>query len=840
MKKFKIGGILCCLLWMSALLFATNPVISDPNADLADPEVAVFNGRFYIYPTYVPSKDWASKYFKAYSSADLITWRDEGQILSVNDVSWGSNNSWAPCIIQRGSTYYYYFCMNQQIGVATSSSPTGPFKDALGHPLVTTGAYGGQSIDPDVFIDDDGQAYLYFGQGVCNVVRLNANMIQFDGSVQKITPSGYNEGAYMIKRNGIYYLMWSENDTRSIDYRVAYATASSPLGPFTKQGIILSRSGDFNGPGHHSVFNNPGTDDWYIVYHRHYVPGGGGQFREICIDRMYFNSNGTIQPVIPTNQGITTPVTPGQAQPTPTPPVPGSYSGYLLSYFTGSEETLHYAYSLDALQWYTLNNGATIISSTIGNRSMRDPCVVRGQDNVFHLMATNSWSSREIVVFDSPDLINWSGQRLVTIAPSGNTFAWAPECTWDPAIGQYRIYFASDLNSIHKMYSVTTSDFRSVSSPSPFYDPGSGLYAIDGTIIPYNGTQYMFFKYSDPGPAGKGIQRVQSASLAGPWSNRSGALTDNTVEGPTAFKDNNADKWYLYYDYYTAGYWGCSTTTNPAGSWTQLASSTISLPAGVRHGNIISVTADELNGLINKFGSTGPRPSTPPIPGNINHALNKPVTASSVQSANPIASGNDGSAGTRWCASDGTVPQWWQVDLGAPYNLTQVAVTWELSGRVYNYLVEVSANATSWTTVLDKRSNTSTAQTQINTITAAAARYVRITVTGLAASTWASFYEFEVYGGQTATPSPTPSPTPTPTASPTPSLTPTPGYRGDVNSDGSIDIVDALMIAQYSVGLQLASFNTAVADVNCNGSIDIVDALITAQYYVGLLTSLNC
>jgi beta-xylosidase len=201
-----------------------------------------------------------------------VTWREEGQILSVNNVSWATTKCRAPCIQKKGSTYYYYFCMNQSIGVAASTSPAGSFTDALGKPLIAQNAYGCQSIDPDVFIDTDGQAYLYFGQGACKVVTLNANITALEGEVKDITPSAYNEATHMIKRGGTYCLMWSENDTRDVNYQVAYATGTHPMGPFTKQGVILSRTGDFNGQGHHSILGNPDTDEWYVSYHRHYVP----------------------------------------------------------------------------------------------------------------------------------------------------------------------------------------------------------------------------------------------------------------------------------------------------------------------------------------------------------------------------------------------------------------------------------------------------------------------------------------------------------------------------------------------------------------------------------------
>jgi hypothetical protein len=209
-----------------------------------------------------------------------------------------------------------------------------------------------------------------------------------------------------------------------------------------------------------------------------------------------------------------------------------------------------------------------------------------------------------------------------------------------------------------------------------------------------------------------------------------------------------------------------------------------------------------------------PTPTPGPTPAGGNIALNKPATASTEQSGdgNYVSNGNDGSNSTRWCADGSSTPQWWRVDLGGSYTLTGSRVMWEFDGTVYNYTVEVSTDDSNWNTVVNKSNNPDTAQTQTDSFSANA-RYVRITITSLPSTdVWASFFEFEVYGeGGTVNP-------------------------GDVNNDGSIDIVDALLVAQYYVGLNPGNFDPGNADTNCDGSIDIVDALLIAQYYVGLIS----
>ncbi|GIH11510.1 hypothetical protein Rhe02_95770 [Rhizocola hellebori] len=288
----------------------TTAEAGNPIADgwYADPDIAVYNNTYWIYPT--TSKAYAQQtYLDAFSSPDLITWTKHSNILTTARVSWASYAMWAPAPVQRNGKYYLYFAANDiqnntstgGIGVAVADQPQGPYSDALGRPLIGQFHNGAQPIDQDVFIDDDGQAYMYYGGwGHANVVKLNPDMISLgafsDGSTYKeITPSGYVEGAQMFKRNGKYYLMWSEGAWTGPDYSVSYAMAASPTGPFTKLDKVLAQdSAVAKGSGHNSVVNVPGTDIWYIVYHRRPLSETDGNHRQLAYDRMYFNADGTI------------------------------------------------------------------------------------------------------------------------------------------------------------------------------------------------------------------------------------------------------------------------------------------------------------------------------------------------------------------------------------------------------------------------------------------------------------------------------------------------------------------------------------------------------------------
>ncbi len=291
---------------------AGNPVLP---GWCADPELHIFEGRYYLYPTYSAEYE-KQTFFEAFSSADLTDWRSEGRILDFADVPWSTNRAaWAPSAIERGGRYFFYFSAGDGagLGVAVADRPAGPFRDALGKPLVADYPHGAQPIDAHAFLDDDGQAYLYFGGWRHAVVaRLNEDMVSLDGGFMEITPDNYVEGPFMLKRQGVYYFMWSEGGWTDSSYAVAYARASSPLGPFTRVGRILENDPAVGlGAGHHSALCYPGSDDWYIAYHRRPLEETNGHHRVVCIDRMHFDDAGDILPVVLTHEGVTARPLPG-------------------------------------------------------------------------------------------------------------------------------------------------------------------------------------------------------------------------------------------------------------------------------------------------------------------------------------------------------------------------------------------------------------------------------------------------------------------------------------------------------------------------------------------------
>jgi GH43 family beta-xylosidase len=308
-----------------------NPVL---DGFYADPQVLYSQktGKYYIYPTSDGFASWGGYYFKAFSSSDLVDWTDEGVFLDMqqNQVPWANGNAWAPAIVEKqidgNYKYFFYFSGNaaagggKQIGVAVANHPAGPFTAQSAAMLTSSPTGSGQQIDPCIFTDPvSGKTYIYWGNAYLAGAELNDDMLSLKaGTTKVLTPSGgslstyaYREGTYVFYREGKYYFMWSVDDTGVANYHVAYGTATSPLGNITvaENPIILIQdaANKIYGTGHNSVLQIPGRDEWYIVYHRinaGYLNNGPGYHREVCIDKLEFNTDGTIRQTTPTRRGV--------------------------------------------------------------------------------------------------------------------------------------------------------------------------------------------------------------------------------------------------------------------------------------------------------------------------------------------------------------------------------------------------------------------------------------------------------------------------------------------------------------------------------------------------------
>lgn len=295
----------------------------------ADPEVAIFQNEYWIYPTSSASYK-EQLYFDAFSSPDLLRWRKHPKILDTNEIAWAKQAMWAPAAIEKNGKYYLFFAANDVqhpsspywdpkntashsggIGVAVADSPSGPFRDLIGKPLISEFHHGAQPIDQYVFRDADGKHILFYGGwGHCNIGQLNDSFTGFipweDGQLfHEITPENYVEGPFLFYRKNKYYFMWSEGNWTDGSYQVAYAISDKATGPFSRIGVILTSDQTVaTGAGHNSAFNVPRTDDWYTVYHRRPIPNASPHHRVTCIDKMEFNEDGTIRPIKMTFEGV--------------------------------------------------------------------------------------------------------------------------------------------------------------------------------------------------------------------------------------------------------------------------------------------------------------------------------------------------------------------------------------------------------------------------------------------------------------------------------------------------------------------------------------------------------
>ena len=295
----------------------------------ADPEAMVFGDQYWIFPTF--SARYEDQVFlDAFSSKDLIHWEKHPRVLDTSVIKWAKQAIWAPSIIEKNNLYYLFFSANDLqkpggpywneknninhyggIGIAVADTPSGPYKDYLGKPLIDQFYNEAQPIDQFVFKDIDDTYYMFYGGWRhCNLAQLNDDFTGFipwdnDQLFKEITPDGYVEGPFVFRRKNSYYFMWSEGNWGNDTYKVAYAMADKVSGPYNRVGTILESDKNIaTGAGHNSVINTPNTDQWYIVYHRRPIPNEGRDHRVICIDKLEFNKDGTIKQVKMTFEGV--------------------------------------------------------------------------------------------------------------------------------------------------------------------------------------------------------------------------------------------------------------------------------------------------------------------------------------------------------------------------------------------------------------------------------------------------------------------------------------------------------------------------------------------------------
>lgn len=304
-------GLCMAFLWvLASITFGQNPVIT--HIFTSDPAALVYGDSVYLYTGHdeasISSTGFVMNNWHVFSSADMLNWKDHGPVLSVSDFTWAVANAWAGQCVERDGKFYWYVPMSHRtisgfsIGVAVADNPLGPYTDALGIALITNNMTTNTSIDwddidPSVFIDDDGQAYLFWGNTSCKYVKLKDNMIELDGDIQYVSLPGFTEAPWIHKHNDLYYLTYAALYPEEIHY----AVSDTITGPWIYKGR-LNQTISNSPTNHQSIIEF--KNQWYYIYHTANLPTGGEFRRSVAIDYMYYNPDGSIMQIVQTSYGI--------------------------------------------------------------------------------------------------------------------------------------------------------------------------------------------------------------------------------------------------------------------------------------------------------------------------------------------------------------------------------------------------------------------------------------------------------------------------------------------------------------------------------------------------------
>lgn len=288
-----------------------NPIIR--HKFTADPTVLVFRNTVYLYTGHDEAPPGTNKYIMKYwccfSSDDMETWREHPMPLKATDFSWARGDAYASKVIEHDNRFYWFAAVTPKTGsgkaiaVAVAENPGGPFKDALGAPLITKDVIdpvdaGGDNFDPTVLIDDDGSGWIFWGKNQCYYARLSENLLAVDGPIKKIILPEFKEGAHIHKRNGWYYLSYGYE----MPEKVAYAMSRSIHGPWEFKGVL-------NEVPANCETNRPAIVDFkgktLFFYHNGKLKDGGSHRRSVCVENLYYNADGTMQKIIMTDEGVT-------------------------------------------------------------------------------------------------------------------------------------------------------------------------------------------------------------------------------------------------------------------------------------------------------------------------------------------------------------------------------------------------------------------------------------------------------------------------------------------------------------------------------------------------------
>ena len=624
-----------------------NPIITHKHS--ADPAPVVKGDTLWLYTgcDYAGNQGGYKMHeWNLYSTTDMVNWTEHPSPLHVDEFKWqNSRAAYAGHVIERNGKWYFYVSTNWcGIGVAVADNPRGPFKDALGTQLLTNANCPGTThswacIDPFVMIDDDGQAWISWGNGKCFIAKLKENMIEIDGEVKEIPLKGtkFTEAPWIHKHNGKYYLTFAEGWPE----KIGYAVSDKIDGPYEYKGVLSEVAGNSN-TTHPGVVNFLGKD-WFFT-HNGALPQGTSYSRSVCVQPLEYEMNGDLKKcdIVSNPEFLTAPVAVGSPAQLTELGIPLSVQpkteAYLFAYFEGrgdnmKQEQIRFAISENGRDWKALNgNNPVLDSDVISNTGgVRDPHIMRGADGKsYYMVATDMFTHKTgwgfnpgIVLMRSENLTDWTHSAIdfTKVYPEkfGDVqWVWAPQTFYDVNEGKYLVYFTVKFK--HNGYldyycAYANKDFTALEH-EPVFMFRADHGAIDGDIIynANNGLYHFFFKGNTKDNNGReyinGIKQAVGRSPYGPW------YEDRTyidayagriaVEGSGIFKlnpkdsKNGKDEYILMYDLYHNGRYEFQRTNDLIHFTSQPESFTKDFFP--RHGTVMPITKKELKRLKAKWG----------------------------------------------------------------------------------------------------------------------------------------------------------------------------------------------------------------------------------------------
>ena len=569
-----------------------NPIFRDKHT--ADPAVLVENDTLWLFAghdaagnqTNYVMKDWL-----LYSTTDMKHWKEYPSPLRIDDFKWAESKQAYAGQVAKGKDgrYYWYVSTNWcGIGVAVSDKITGPYKDALGKPLLTNkdcfaSKHSWACIDPTILIDslppspsDRGgavktQAYIVWGNRECYYAKLKDNMVEIDGEIHQIDVPNFTEGPWIHKYQGKYYLTYASEWPE----KIAYAVADHIGGPYKFMSVISEIAGNSN-TTHPSIVKYKGQ--WLFFSHNGGLPNGGSYSRSIIAEPLYYNSDGSIKNIPPTTNGIPLLSSPQQGE--------AEKEAYLMVYHKDQDHGLHMATSHDGYTWTALRDDKPIIDgdSIAMQHGIRDPHIFRGADGAFYLSMTDlhvfgqrdgkrttewerdgklyGWgNNRGLVLMKSFDLIHWTRTNIdFSKLPDQEDMkwsevgcVWAPETVFDEETGQLMIHFTiregKGMNRIY--YTYVNNDYNALTSQPKLLAeaPNQAYNIIDSDIIKVGDTYHLFYVSHEHGATPK---HATAQKITGPYTfdelYKDGERRGH--EAPNCWKRLGTDTYVVMFDNY--------------------------------------------------------------------------------------------------------------------------------------------------------------------------------------------------------------------------------------------------------------------------------------------------